>query len=584
MPESRKLSWVLAVSVPLVLFACTGQINGGPSRSGGNGNGNGDTGGTPPRGTGGTGNPGGTGGAGGGSTTPQDDPGTAVFRRLSRTEYNNTVRDLLGDGTAPANAFPPDTESFKSGFYRAGPISAVDANRLLEASERLATEAVRSRLGMLLPCNPVPAAAADQDRCAQQFITQFGRRAYRRPLVTEESRALADYYAAQRLIPGQDFPGAIRMVIAAMLMSPNFLYRWELGPKAAIREGNLLRFNGYEMASRLSYFLWASMPDDALLAAAEKNELSTPAQLEAAARRLLADGRARDAVADFFVQWLDVTGLPELTKNTARYKSYSPEVAQSMLAEVREYGAHLMTRGDGRLETLLTSTATFLDARLAGVYGVGGVTGTALGPANLDGKQRSGILTTAAFLAAHGSADESHPVKRGKTLADRLLCIDLPLPPDAVPDPADPAPNLSTRERFAEHGKNICARSCHEVLDPLGFAFEHYDAIGGYRTEDGGKPVNASDSLVLDGTRRQFANAIELSSLLAQSNDVRSCMARQWLRFALRRIENDGDAASLAAARDAFQKKSNDIRELLVALVKTRAFTHRKASVGEVLQ
>src|SRR6185295_7603896 len=166
-------------------------------------------------------------------------------------------------------------------------------------------------------------------------------------------------------------------------------------------------------------------------------------------------------------------------------------------------------------------------------------------PAMLDPTRRSGILTQASFLAAHGTANESHPVKRGKTLADRVLCVEVPPPPDNVPDPQPPAPNLSTRERFAEHGKNACATACHSVFDPLGFAFEGYDAIGGFRTTDGGKPVNATGALSLGGQMRPFKDAIEMVALLSQADEVRECMGRQWLRYALRRREVQGDAASL---------------------------------------
>jgi hypothetical protein len=581
MPRSSMISRVVA-GMALLAVGCSGQIGSGSHKSD-----PGSSGEEPP----GPGNSGARGGnvgvggsGGGGSTTPPaDQPGTAVFRRLSRTEYNNTIRDLLGDNSSPANAFPPDTDSYKSGFFRGGAIAAVDAGRLLEATERLAGDAVRTRLAMLLPC-PLPTGAAAESACAQQFITQFGRRAYRRPLGSDEARALLDYYTQQRAVPGQDFPGAVRMIVAAMLMSPNFLYRWELAPKAAVKDGALLRFNGYETASRLSYLFWASMPDNALLDAAEGNRLSTPEQLEAEARRLLKDPRARDAVADFFLQWLDVNNLPDLVKNTGLFTSYTPELAQSMLAETREFAANLVTKGDARLETLLTSTSTFLDARLAGLYKVNGVSGTSLAPASVDKSQRGGILTQASFLAAHGTSEESHPVKRGKLLADRLLCTDLPLPPDNVPDPKMPAANLSTRERYAEHGSNICAQACHSIIDPLGFAFEHYDAIGGWRAMDGGKAVDSSGFLDLGGQKKPFNDAMELSALLAQAPEVRECMARQWLRFALRRHETPGDTASVLSALGAFGKSGYDLRELMVALTQTRAFTHRTASAGEVLQ
>jgi hypothetical protein len=202
-----------------------------------------------------------------------------------------------------------------------------------------------------------------------------------------------------------------------------------------------------------------------------------------------------------------------------------------------------MAGGDGKLTTLLTAPPTA--PALARLY---------------DGTPRAGVLTQASFLAAHATAADSHPVKRGKAIADRLLCQDLPLPPDNVPDPRPPADDLPTRQRFAEHGASACAIACHAIIDPLGFAFEGYDAVGGFRTSDGGQPVDASGTVLLGGQAHPFANAIELVGLLARSDEVPACMGRQWLRFALRRQEGDGDGASLAAAQQAFRSSGLDMR------------------------
>jgi hypothetical protein len=590
MPTIGKLSAVLASL--FLAGACTGQVGpepGGPG-PGNTGPGPGNTGpgntgpGNP--GTGGTtgGNPGGTpGGMTPGNVDPQaGTPGAMVFRRLTKPEYNNTVRDLLGDTSSPANGFPPDLESNHSGFARGGPIAAVDAGRLLDATEKLAAGAM-ARLGELLPCKPLPTAAAEQDRCAAQFITQFGLRAYRRPLVAEETKALTDYYTQQRMLPGNDFANSIRMVISAILMSPNHLYRWETAPRGQLKDGQLVKFNPYEVASRLSYTFWASMPDQALFDAAAGNRLSTPAQIEAEARRLVKDPKAKDAFVDFFVQWLGVNNLTEANKNTALFKGFTPAVLQSMLGETREFVSNLVLRGDGKFETLLTSTASFVDQNLAAnVYKMTGVTGPNFRPATLDATQRAGLLTQAAFLTAHATTDESHPVKRGVQLAERLLCIEPPLPPPDVPNPQPPAPGLTTRERYAVHGAEPCAKSCHAIFDPLGFAFENYDALGGWRSQDQGKNVDATGVLSADGVEKPFKNAIELSAHIAQSKQVRDCMARQFVRYALRRKEVAGDEPSIAAVQQVFRNQS-DLRELVVALTKTRIFTHRSASMGELL-
>jgi hypothetical protein len=325
------------------------------------------------------------------------------------------------------------------------------------------------------------------------------------------------------------------------------------------------------------------MPDETLFAAAAANKLATPDQIEAEARRMIKDPRTVDTLAEFFVQWLDATGLPDAKKSPDLYKNFTPQLVQAMLNETREFAADLLLKGDGRLQTLLSSPRTFVDAGLAGVYKAAGVTGATLQPTTLDREQRAGILTQATFLATHAKADETNPISRGKTLADRLLCRDLPLPPDDIPDPKPPAEGLTTRERFADHGSNPCALACHNVIDPLGFAFENYDPIGGWRTVDSGKPVDATGTLEIDGVAKSFKNGVELTKLLAASSEVTDCMARQWFRYALRKKEKAGDEASLRWSQEVFRKADGDLRELIVSLTKTRSFTHRTASMGEIL-
>jgi Protein of unknown function (DUF1592)/Protein of unknown function (DUF1588)/Protein of unknown function (DUF1595)/Protein of unknown function (DUF1585)/Protein of unknown function (DUF1587) len=573
MPRFGRFPKLLAATA-LIGLGCTGEI----STENRAGTGSGGPGVGPGPGSGGGSGSGG--GAGPGAQAPGD-LGRAVFRRFNRTEYNNTIRDLLGDTSRPATAFAADQDSARSGYFVGGAIANADASHLLEATEQLAANAMK-RLPELLPCKSLPAAAPDQDRCAQQFIAQFGKRAFRRPLSQEEVAGFTDFYSGQRSA-GVDFPNAMRLTLSAFLLSPQFLYRWEVTPQTAIREGSLVRYNPYEIASRLSYLIWASMPDEAAFALADQNKLATPDQIEAEARRLLQDPRAKDAVADFFTQWLEVSDLRTVPKDAKVYPTYTAELAQAMVAESATFAATNVIEGDGKLSTVFTSSRGFVDANLARLYGVSGVTGTALTGTDLDPTQRGGILTQASFLAQHASSDESNPTRRGKILTDRVICVDIPLPPDDVPDPKPPAPNLSVRERFDEHSKNPCATACHSVMDPLGFAFENYDGIGAYQTTDGGKPVDATGSIELDGQKKRFANAIELGKHLGASRQVAECMARQFLRYALRRKETPGDQPSLAAAAEAFGKESGNLRELIVALTKTRAFTHRTPSTGEVL-
>jgi hypothetical protein len=525
---------------------------------------------------------------GGGTTPPPDHPqaapdapGPTPLRRLTIREYNNTLRDLLG--VAPVAGRELGVDQDAGGFAIGGPVTTSgDAARLLDVAEQIAASAA-ARIATLVPCAAVPADAAGQGECARKFVVQFGRRAFRRPLAADEVSDLVGVYEQHRGPPiNHDFAQSIRSVVAAMLMSPFFLYRAELGGTAPVKDGALVRFNPHETASRLSYALWGSMPDDQLFAEADAGRLATPEQIAGQARRLLKDPRARDTLADFHLQWLHVDGLPREQPKEPRFAEYSPQLVQAMLDETAAFASEVFS-STGSLETLLTSTATVVDPALARLYGAS-VSGSGPQPVTLDAKQRGGILTQASFLATHATSSESNPVRRGAVVLRRLLCTEIEVPDDMdVGTVKMPAPGITTRERFAEHALNPCA-GCHRLTDPIGFAFEHYDAIGAHRTTDQGKPVDASGEMSLSWGQLRFQNAIELAQGLARADEVRDCMATQWLRYLLRRGDTPGDRASLAEAGAAFRSSSWDLRELLVALTRTRSFTHRAPSIGEVLQ
>jgi hypothetical protein len=535
----------------------------------------------------GGGPPGGGGGGGGPGGPPAaqpNQPGPAPLRRLTVREYRNTVRDLLGVNPVSMPDLGIDQEA--GGFSTGAPLStSADVSRFLDSAQALA-DAAGARLATLLPCPQVPADAAGQAACARQFIVQFGRRAFRRPLANEEVDDLVAVYTEHRGTEiNQGFPEAIRSLVAAMLVSPHFLYRSERGAAAPLRDGALLRFNAHEIASRLSYALWGSMPDEVLFQAADAGKLTTPDQIEQQARRMLADPRTEDAVADFHLQWLDVDDLGGEPPKDAVFKDHNPALVQAMLAEAKAFAAAAVLKAPaagGGLAQLLTGTATTVEPALAKLYGAQ-ATGAGPQPVTLDPAQRAGIFTGAAFLSMHATTGETNPVKRGTMVLRSLLCIEVEPPPNMeVGNPEPPAEGVTTRERFAQHAEKPCA-TCHRLTDPIGFAFEAYDAIGAWRTMDRGKKVDASGSLTIDGNEVRFAAAPELLRALAGSADVRSCLTTQWLRYLLRRTDGQGDRASLQAAGDAFRRSGNDLRELLVGLTRTPSFTHRAPSPGEVL-
>ncbi|KYF78181.1 hypothetical protein BE20_25495 [Sorangium cellulosum] len=514
--------------------------------------------------------------------TPADptSAGVKVLRRLSGREYLNTVRDLLGDTTLHLNDVPVENDDPVLAYHLPGPIDKLNAELFRDAAEKLAANAA-PRLSALVPCD---AQSAGEEQCARKFVTEFGLKAYRRPVSADEADALMRLYQTGRTEIELDFNGAIVLLIEAMLQSRGFLYHWENGPAPAIVEGATVKLDGYAVASRLSYFLWGTMPDQALLDAAATDRLASAEDVAREARRMLGDARARDAVADFFDDWLDISSSARKPKDPDLYPEFGDPLKRAMVEEVRRFVAGVVFDGSGRLEEVLTGTSSFANGPLAAVYGVGGPTGDEMQPVSLDPTQRSGVLTSPAFLTVTGAAGGSHPVRRGKAILYQLLCQTLPPPPNDIPEPKRPDEGGTTRERFAEHSQLACAKGCHAFLDPLGFPFESYDGIGRFRTTDNGEPVDATSTVELDGQVHAVADARGLSQVLASSETVHSCFSKQWLRYALGRGETGDDKASFESVVDAFEGADQDIRELMVALVSSRTFRFRAIMEGEVLQ
>ncbi len=505
---------------------------------------------------------------------------------MTIVEYNNTVRDLLGDNTSPANIGKLGGDQLtESTFSKGGAISDADAFALMDISDALATAAIQ-HLSRLVPGDPPPTSAGDQAAWAKTFISTFGKRAYRRPLMPEESDALYALYQEQLAPPiGADFLNSIRAVISAILMAPSFLYRWELGPQRPVVDGNVIHFNQYERASRLSYWIWASMPDDPLLSAADRNELSTSDQIEAQVRRMFKDPKVGEGIMDFHTQWLELSPLPQLGKDAKLYPSFTPALVASMLRETQQFTMSVLgPDGDGLLATLLTSPSTFVDPGLAKLYGVPNFSASGFAPVTLDPKQRAGIFTQAAFLTTRANPDEQNPIFRGASLVRRLLCESLKKPDNVDIPMVTQDPATTVRARYDAHGKLACAVSCHSQIDPPGFAFLNYDAIGAWTSMDDGKAIDASASLTIGSETVSFHDAVDMMKQLATKKEVSDCMAAMWFRYLNRRLEGALDDEALKSARAAFTTSSNNIREMIVALAKTSAFTDRLPNPGEQIQ
>ncbi|HUS64765.1 MAG TPA: DUF1592 domain-containing protein [Kofleriaceae bacterium] len=494
-------------------------------------------------------------------------PAFTPFRRLTRHEYDRTVRDLLGDDSAPADAFPPE-EDVRGFDNNAGALTMSDrlAEAYLGAAEALAEHAIAD-VDRLTGC----AADTMHDACARAFIDAFGARAFRRPLDEEERAVLATVYATGAA--QWDHATGIRLVLEAMLQSPQFLYRIEMGEPGG---DGWSRPTPWEMASRLSYLFWGSMPDEELFAAARAGRLSTPDELEAHARRLLADPRAAEHIAHFHEQWLGVRDMGGVDKDDEVYPDFSPELVPSMQEEVRRFTVSVFTEGSGTVEELLTATYSFVDEPLAAYYGVGGVTGGGFHRVDFDPTRHAGLLTLGGVLATNALPTETSPILRGKFVQERLLCNTLPSPPDDIEIvPPDPDASLTTRERFEQHRADPLCAGCHDLMDPIGFGFEHYDGAGRWRDDENGLPIDDSGALVASDVDGAFVGPVELGRKLAGSAQVQTCVATHWFEVAHGRSATPEDACSIDQLEARLAETGGDLRELLVALVRTDAFRYR---------
>jgi hypothetical protein len=548
----------VAIGLTIIVAGCVGTVEGGPGS--GRSFGNGGSGGSDV-GTGGS--------AGGGPVAPAEDrPGRTPLRRLTREQYNNTVRDLLGIGDAPAASFGIDEQD--GGFHSnsKAPVKELQIERYLQTAEELAQKAVANPGSLALACAP---PRASESACLDAVLRGFGKRAYRRPLTMAESDRYRAIFAAGKG-PANDFAGGLTLVVSTMLQSPYFLYRPELGLGAQGQHA----LTPYEIASRLSYFLQNTMPDDELFAAADANELRTKEQITAQARRLLASAKARDSIVSFYQQWLGLDDLVTVEKDPKAYPMFTPELLAAMKDEVIEFVDQVTRQGDGKLSSLLGAQYSFLRGPLYQLYGVTG-SGNTLKKTDLPAAQRAGVMTLAAVMAKHAHADQTSPVGRGYLISDKLLCVVPPPPPDGADNDLPKVdPNVSTRVRFEQHRTKPECASCHALMDPLGIPFEIYDGIGRYRTMDGNRPVDPSSTI--SGTDRDgdVKDALDLMAKLSGSRQVQACVATQWFRYAFGRGETDDDKATLDAALESFARSEQSIPALMVAITTTGNFRFKK--------
>lgn len=497
------------------------------------------------------------------------------LRRLTHSQYNHTVRDLLGDQTTPANQFPP--EDFINGFRNQSQgqsLSPLLIEAYSAAAEKLARSAFRGGdTRGLIPCKPSAA-------CRTRFVREFGLKAFRRPLDADEQKRYEGLLAAET-----DFIKGAQLVVEAMLQSSNFLFRLE--------ETSDPKWKPYATANRLSYALWDSMPDAELFAAASRGELAMPAGVEKAARRMLGHPRAKEALDEFVSQWLRFDRLLTASKDRRKYPTFTRETAVAMTEEAKLFVGDLVWN-DRNFMDLYTANYGFVNGELASVYKVSAPAKEFDKVAFPAGSDRSGVLGQGLFLALTAKPEDSSPTARGLFVREQFLCQHVPDPPANVNTnlpPITEAKPQTNRDRMSEHVSNPSCATCHRLIDPIGFGLEKFDAIGarrekftlqfgGGRGEGGGRRAAPKTmDLDIDATGAvagiagsEFTTATQLGAVMAKSAQCQECVAKQYFRYTSGRLETPADRPVIKKMVDDFKNSNFRFRELIVSIVRSREF------------
>jgi hypothetical protein len=502
-----------------VLVGCTGQIGDSAESSGG---GSGEL--APP------------------SCTTR---GPRMIRRLTNEQIHNTLRRAFADDAVPGGnvVTDPVVNGFRVDATQAV-VRDLDAQLIMTYAETVADWAVTTKLGQLSSCQAMDAA------CVRTFVDALGARMFREPVAPAIAETYAKLFTAEA-----SFADGARATIAAMIQSPLFLYRRELGTK---QPDGSYALTPYEIASSLSYMLTSGPPDDDLLAAAAQGRLATRADLDREVARLLAEPASATTFGQFARDWLEVGDLPRRAKVDPT-NQLTDEIRAQMLDETASLFVHVL-RAKAPLGELFTSSSTFAGDALARYYGLPGTT------------RATGILGLGSVLARHALADTSSPVQRGVLVRKRLLCEELaPPPPNVEANLAAPTTAMTTRQRYEAHSQATACKSCHTRIDPVGFAFERFDAFGRRRDQDGGLPVDTHGELsgMSDGTIA-LDGLDSLSAYLARSTQVRECVTRYLSYFAL-----GLDGCSESELRAEIASGDGSLQSIVAAIVHSSHFTSR---------
>jgi mono/diheme cytochrome c family protein len=488
-------------------------------------------------------------------------PGRVTIRRLNRAEYNNTIRDLIGVDFRPADDFPSDDVGY--GFDNIGDVLSLPPvlmERYLAAAASISERAIVPTPNRL-SAEPLPEShrriifrepksPAEYQDAARAILERFATRAYRRPVRPDETSRLSNLVELA-LRNGESFERGIQLAVQAVLISPHFLFRVELdsrprGPGEAARLAQGIEPIGdYELASRLSYFLWSTMPDEELFGLAAQGKLHEAEVLSRQVKRMLREPRSRALVENFAGQWLQIRNLKTVNPDRDRFPDFDEPLREAMLRETELFTAEIIY-DDRSVLDFLDADFTYVNERLARHYGMPGISGEAFRRVRLHDSMRGGLLTHASILTVTSNPNRTSPVKRGRWILEQILGTPPPPPPPGVaPLTEDRAADssLSLRQRMEQHRARPNCAVCHNRLDPLGFGLENYDGVGAWREKEGGQAVDASGTLP---SGESFRGPGELKAILkARPREFARCLTEKMLTYALGRGLEDYDRAAV---------------------------------------
>lgn len=512
------------------------------------------------------------------------DPGRVTIRRLNRAEYNHTIHDLMGIDFQPADDFPADDVGY--GFDNIGDVLSLSP-MLMEKYMTAAGKILD--LAMAAPAELQPWTESyrrifirqptpqTKDETAREIIGNFARRAYRRPVTPDEVERLFQIFQMVQK-DGGSFESGIKLALQAVLVSPNFLFRGELQPEPD-NPKSIHEVNDYALASRLSYFLWSTMPDDELFAQAAKGTLRR--NLESEVKRMLKDPKAHALVENFADQWLQIRNLAMMTPDKEAFPEFDEELRSAMAGETERFFEYIMKQNRSVLE-FINADYTFLNERLARHYRIKGVVGGGFQRVSLKGTQRGGLLTQASILTITSTPTRTSPVKRGKWVLENILGTPPPPAPPGVPvlkEEKGAALTGTMRQRMEQHRVDPVCASCHARMDPIGFGFENYDGIGAWRIKDGEFPIDASGKL-FSGESFDGAGGLKTILLKRKQDQFVRCLSEKMLTYALGRGLERYDKCAIDKIVKNLGRNGYRFSTLVMEVVQSVPFEQRRGEGG----